>query len=120
MKPSPYASIENGLLTMRHVKNFICRTLELHAMLDDDHGMELLVARKIISLDLSVQQVFEQVWIPYQQQQGAIPMDGAAATSTVPPMRIIYRLAGLDGEATEEVVEEVRQIFCCISFSFWI
>jgi E3 ubiquitin-protein ligase UBR4 len=47
---------------MRDVKNFVCVSLDMHGLCDDDFGMELLVAGKIVSLDLTVGEVFEHVW----------------------------------------------------------
>ena len=44
------------------LKNKICHQLDLLGLLEDDYGMELLVAGNIISLDLSIAQVYEQVW----------------------------------------------------------
>ena len=37
---------------------------ELVALLEDDTGMELLVNKKIISLDLPVKDVYKKVWSP--------------------------------------------------------
>ena len=90
MNRNPYASTETGPL-MRDVKNKICRDLDLHG-LEDDNGMELIVCDKIIKLDLSIKQVYEKVWKP---ENGDCPMN------------VIYRLQGLDGEATEEIVESL-------------
>ena len=56
MTKNPYSSLEIGPL-MRDVKNKICRQLELLGLVEDDYGMELLVAGNIIALDLSVAQV---------------------------------------------------------------
>jgi E3 ubiquitin-protein ligase UBR4 len=56
MTKNPYSSLEIGPL-MRDVKNKICHQLELLGLLEDDYGMELLVAGNIVALDLSVAQV---------------------------------------------------------------
>ena len=62
MLGNPYSSAEPGLgPLMRNVKNKICMDCELVALLDDDNGMELLVNNKIISLDLSVKDVYKKV-----------------------------------------------------------
>lgn len=53
MSRSPYDSAEVGEL-MRDVKNRICRDLDLAGLLDDDFGMELLVAGNLIKLDLPI------------------------------------------------------------------
>eukprot|EP00966_Prymnesium_polylepis_P310702 7178571-Prymnesium_polylepis.1 len=59
MTKNPYCSTSVGPL-MRDVKNKICRDLDLGGLIDDDNGMELLVAGQIIKLDLSVAAVYEQ------------------------------------------------------------
>src|SRR5690606_16404813 len=74
---------------MRDVKNKICKTLDLTGLLEDDNGMELLVCNKIIKLDLTIKQVYEHVW------------------KSTEPMTVVYRLQGLDGEATEEIVDSL-------------
>eukprot|EP00299_Pterocystis_sp_00344_P012672 c6116_g1_i1.p1 GENE.c6116_g1_i1~~c6116_g1_i1.p1 ORF type:complete len:1228 (-),score=282.65 c6116_g1_i1:13-3696(-) len=99
MTRNPYSSKDCGPL-MRDVKNKICRDLELTGLLEDDNGMELLVKGQIIKLDLPVARVFEQVWIPYLRNNNADITDP-------PPMPITYRLAGLDGEATEPIIDSL-------------
>merc|ERR1711892_1050187 len=92
MLGNPYSSKEPGLgPLMREVKNKICTDCELVALLEDDNGMELLVNNKIISLDLPVKDVYQKIWL---QESG----EGE-------PMRIIYRMRGLLGDATEEFIE---------------
>ena len=94
MLGNPYSSKEPGLgPLMREVKNKICMDCELVALLEDDNGMELLVNNKIISLDLPVQEVFNKIWLP-EMGEGI-------------PMRIIYRMRGLLGDATEEFIESL-------------
>uniref|UniRef100_W5MAW8 Ubiquitin protein ligase E3 component n-recognin 4 n=1 Tax=Lepisosteus oculatus TaxID=7918 RepID=W5MAW8_LEPOC len=77
---------------MRDIKNKICQDCDLVALLEDDSGMELLVNNKIISLDLSVAEVYKKVWCPTNEGE---------------PMRIIYRMRGLLGDATEEFIESL-------------
>ena len=95
MLGNPYSSAEPELgPLMRDIKNKICTDCELVALLEDDNGMELLVNNKIISLDLPVKDVYQKVWLP-DAQEGE-------------PMRIIYRMRGLLGDATEEFIETVN------------
>lgn len=56
MAQNPYSSADVGPL-MRDVKNKICTQLEMLGLIEDDYGMELLVAGSIVSLDLSIKQV---------------------------------------------------------------
>lgn len=94
MVGNPYSSNDPGLgPLMRDIKNKICTDCELVALLEDDSGMELLVNNKIISLDLPVKDVFKKVW--------------CAENSETEAMRIIYRMRGLMGDATEEFIESL-------------
>ncbi|KAM6976924.1 E3 ubiquitin-protein ligase UBR4 [Aplochiton taeniatus] len=93
MPGNPYSSNEPGICPlMRDIKNKICQDCDLVALLEDDSGMELLVNNKIISLDLSVFEVYKKVWCPTNEGE---------------PMRIIYRMRGLLGDATEEFIESL-------------
>ncbi|XP_065191781.1 E3 ubiquitin-protein ligase UBR4-like isoform X2 [Sycon ciliatum] len=95
MQGNPYSSSDPGLgPLMRDVKNKICRDCELVALLDDDASMELLVRNKIISLDLPVKEVYKKVWC-----------DGADGAASEKVMRVVYRMTGLLGDATEEIVK---------------
>ncbi|KAJ6631770.1 Protein purity of essence [Pseudolycoriella hygida] len=92
MLGNPYPSSEAGLgPLMRDVKNKICTDCELVALLEDDNGMELLVHNKIISLDLPVKEVYKKIWLAEGGERDT--------------MRIVYRMRGLMGDATEEFVE---------------
>lgn len=92
MLGNPYPSTEAGLgPLMRDVKNKICTDCELVALLEDDNGMELLVQNKIISLDLPVKEVYKKVWLTEGGERDT--------------MRIVYRMRGLLGDATEEFIE---------------
>lgn len=94
MLGNPYPSAEPGLgPLMRNVKNKICTDCELVALLEDDNGMELLVFNKIISLDLCVKDVYKKIWL----------LNGGDRDT----MRIVYRMRGLLGDATEEFIERL-------------
>ncbi|XP_015696271.2 auxin transport protein BIG [Oryza brachyantha] len=112
MTRNPYSSAEIGPL-MRDVKNKICHQLDLIGLLEDDYGMELLVAGNIISLDLSISQVYEQVWRKHHGQtqhslSNASTLSAASSVRDCPPMTVTYRLQGLDGEATEPMIKELE------------
>ncbi|XP_074029001.1 E3 ubiquitin-protein ligase-like protein poe [Leptinotarsa decemlineata] len=95
MLGNPYSSLEAGLgPLMRDVKNKICQDCELVALLEDDNGMELLVNNKIMSLDLPVKDVYKKVWLAEGGDHEA--------------MRIVYRMRGLLGDATEEFIESLN------------
>ncbi|XP_019442749.1 PREDICTED: auxin transport protein BIG-like isoform X1 [Lupinus angustifolius] len=114
MAKSPYSSSEIGPL-MRDVKNKICHQLDLLGLLEDDYGMELLVAGNIISLDLSIVQVYELVWKKSNPSSNNVTNSNLLSPNTVasstdfPPMTVTYRLQGLDGEATEPMIKELEE-----------
>jgi E3 ubiquitin-protein ligase UBR4 len=115
MTKNPYSSTEIGPL-MRDVKNKICHQLDLLGLIEDDYGMELLVAGNIISLDLSVAQVYEQVWKKSNSQSAnslaastLLSNNAVSSSRDCPPMTITYRLQGLDGEATEPMIKELDE-----------
>ncbi len=59
MAKNPYTSTSLGK-TMADVRIKICKEMEL----SEPELVELLVAGKIISVDLSIKQVYEQVYWP--------------------------------------------------------
>lgn len=96
MTKNPYSSSEIGPL-MRDVKNKICHQLDLLGLLEDDYGMELLVAGNIISLDLSIAQVYEQVWKKSNQSSNVtnsnlLSPNAVTSSRDCPPMTVTYRL----------------------------
>ena len=108
MLGNPYSSTEQDMgPLMREIKNKICTDCELVALLEDDNGMELLVNNKIISLDLPVKDVYQKVWIPALASAGINTVSGASAGQDTEPMRIVYRMRGLLGDATEEFIENL-------------
>ena len=64
MTKNPYDSLTIRAETMRDVKNFVCASLDMHGLCDDDYGMELLVAGRIVSLDLTVREAYDGVCAP--------------------------------------------------------
>ena len=103
MTKNPYDSCAVQCETMRDVKNFICKSLDMLGLCDDDYGMELLVRGKIIALDLEVVDVYNGVWFVNSR----VTHENSPKTQT--PMEITYRLTGLDGDATEEIVSEIER-----------
>lgn len=72
--------------------------------------LEIIVAGKILSKDLKIEDVFEKVWYPFTYKQLnpdaiEIPPYEEKQCYQLPSMQIKYRLAGLDGEATEDRIE---------------
>lgn len=84
--------------------------------------LQLLVNNKIISLDLSVAEVYKKVWCPTNEvgllrfcESAALSLHASAVLNGAScclffkgePMRIIYRMRGLLGDATEEFIESL-------------
>lgn len=91
MTHNPYNSSDPGMgPLMRDIKNKICRDTEMIALMEDDNGMELLVNGNIISLSLSVRDVYDRLW--KRSNNGS-------------PMLIVYRMRGLMGDAVETFIE---------------
>lgn len=157
MSRNPYPSSSFDGPLMRDVKNKICRDLDLPGLLEDDFGMELIVAGNLVKLDLPIMGVYEHVWkgssaasmastmqttqlsrtfgfrrtshggsrAPGGHHRGgslrntilafrrvnsdrdSIDDDNRTEGRTDPPMGIVYRLSGLDGEATEPIVDSL-------------
>jgi hypothetical protein len=112
MTKNPYSSVDVGPL-MRDVKNKICNQLDLIGLLEDDYGMELLVGGSIISLDLSISQVYEQVWRKHHGQtqhclSNVSAITGASSIRDCPPMTVTYRLQ----------VSYEDQCFCFLYFKY--
>ena len=92
------------------VREKICKELELA----EPELIELLVANKIVGISLSIKSVYEQVWWPHVCKQKNpdeydIPNIEEAPASSLVPMNVTYRLAGIDGEATEDRVENLNE-----------
>jgi E3 ubiquitin-protein ligase UBR4 len=102
MTKNPYDSLAIRAETMRDVKNFVCASLDMHGLCDDDYGMELLVAGRIVALDLTVREAYDGVW---RLRRGGAAESGPGLARE--PMDVTYRLTGLDGDATEEIVSSV-------------
>lgn len=134
MLGNPYGSKDPGMgPLMRDIKNKICQECELVSLLEDDSGLELLVNNKIISLDLPVKDVHKKIVCADLAVSGSSGVSGVfnsswslSTNSNVPPeigegvagsshhghtsnigpsMKIIYRIRGLMGDATEEFIE---------------
>lgn len=105
MDHNPYSSKEIGT-TMRDVKRKICTTLNMLGVLEDDNGLELLVDGNIINLNLPIRLVYEKIWLPNHPLRGRL---GDRDAMRANPMRVIYRLQGLDGEATEPMIDAIQE-----------
>jgi len=90
---APYKASDIGT-TMSDVRNRMCKELEL----GDPNPYELLVAGNLVDLDLPIHLVFEKVWAAPIRQREA---ETRQSIGDIPPMKVILRIAGLEGEATE-------------------
>ena len=91
---------------MRDVRAKICTESRLH----EPELLELLVAGKIVGMDLPINLVYEKIWWPSlcrirNPDEYDIPNIADAQKNQLAPMEVTYRLAGVDGEATEDRID---------------
>ncbi len=106
MGKNSYTSSQFGK-TMADVRIKICKETNTA----EPELVELLVDNKLINLDLTVKQVYEQVHWPalYKQRNPeSYDIPGIEEATQLTPMIIVYRLMGIDGEATEDRVESLQ------------
>ena len=107
MSKNPYTSTSLGK-TMADVRIKICKEMELA----EPELLELLVSGKIVGMDLTIKQVYEQVFWPALCKQRdpdsyEVPNIDDAPKSSLSTMNVTFRLMGIDGEATEDRVESL-------------
>lgn len=95
---------------MADVRMKICRDCDI----GEPEMLELLVAEKIVGMNLAINSVYEQIWWPFVYKKHhpdsyEVPeIDKALAEgSTLSNMIVVFRLAGMDGEATEDRIESL-------------
>ena len=115
---------DNNEPTVRDLRQHIANSLQ---MSDSAELLELLVANKILDMNLKLRVVFQTLWKTHliesasnnsQPESGIrnLFVNGFESTSrsrinentpswALPAMNVTYRLAGVDGEATEDNVE---------------
>lgn len=76
--------------------------------------LELLVADKIVSKDLKIEDVYERIWYPHvyklkNPDEIEIPPFNPKDRTYWVPMEVKYWLAGIDGEATEDRIESLER-----------
>ena len=109
MTKNPYSSkdMENDT---RNMLNKIC--LE-HEMSHATELIEMTMCGNIVCPDLPIHLLYEKYWYPYKYKErnpddDEIPPIDTVDSSYITPMEIIYRLAGVDGEATENRIESIQ------------
>jgi hypothetical protein len=103
MGKSNYMSSQFGK-TMADVRVKICKETNTA----EPELVELLIDNKLVNMDLTVKQVYEQVHWPAlfkQRNPDAYDIPSIEEATGLTPMVIVYRLMGIDGEATEDRVE---------------
>lgn len=109
MSKNPYSINELGP-TMRDALEKVC--LE-HEMSHATELIEMIVANNIIVPDVPSHLVYEKIWYPYVYKQRnpdeyEVPPIDQVDNSYKIPMDVMYRLAGVDGEASENRVESLQ------------
>jgi len=97
--------------TMGDLRATIAKGLD---MADSKELFELLVGGKIVDVKLKVRVVAQVLWKKYviessEENGGISPSDYERIdVARFPPMVVTYRFAGLDGEATEDIVDSLE------------
>jgi len=94
-----YKSTDVGY-TMADIRAKICKECDI----GDPGPFELLVAGNLIDLDLPIHLVYEKVWVPFIKQKEE---EGQSFGPEIPPMKVVIRISGLDGEATENRISNL-------------
>ena len=102
-QPVPVRRSVDGSIDERCEEEDLSRLWIDLSLLEDENGMEWLVANKIINLNLSVRDVYKKVWLP--SLPPAPPV--TPASSKQQAMHVIYRMRGLLGDATEDIIERL-------------
>ncbi|CAN0502207.1 unnamed protein product, partial [Ectocarpus sp. 12 AP-2014] len=90
--------------TMRNLRDKIATDLD---MADAADLLELIVCGNIVGLDIPVRVVQHELWRPHILETTADDYSSDCEAESLPAMMVTYRLAGVDGEATEEVVDSL-------------
>mmetsp|Transcript_26538 Transcript_26538/g.39785 ORF Transcript_26538/g.39785 Transcript_26538/m.39785 type:complete len:1455 (+) Transcript_26538:731-5095(+) len=115
---------DNNEPRVRDLRQHIANDLQ---MSDSAELLELLVANKILDMNLKLRVVSQTLWKTYLLENASVShsestsirhlissgfdsdsrtrIDENTPVSSLPPMVVTYRLAGVDGEATEDNVE---------------
>lgn len=103
IEKNPYSSSEIGPL-MADVRRRICKDLEL----SEPDILELLVANQIVSPTLRIADVYEYIHWPHVKNSNSKFANKNLhdlSMEELPQMIVTFRLAGLDGEATEDIID---------------
>jgi hypothetical protein len=81
-------------------------------MSDSAELLELLIAGKIVAMTLDLKTLYHTLWkkhvLESSRHASSSSSSAAADSKDFPPMVVTYRLAGVDGEATEDILEETE------------
>jgi len=103
MSDNPYKASEIGT-TINDVRKKIQKTLEINTI----EVLEILVEGKILSPTLLIEDVWKKMWFKKKQKGNMVSSEVSVVdmAKLLPPMRMVYRLIGVDGEATEEHIDK--------------
>ncbi len=107
MARNPYPTTDLGK-TMGDVRLKICKEVDLA----EPELIEMVVAGQLIGVECLVSLVYEQVWWPFifrrnNPDEEVVPPIEEMKPSDLVAMDLTYRLAGIDGEAQEDRVENL-------------
>ncbi|CAN0392003.1 unnamed protein product, partial [Discosporangium mesarthrocarpum] len=93
--------------TMRDLRTHIASDLDMANAVD---LLELLVCGNIVGPDIPLRVVQQEVWRRHILETTAEDYTSDCEAEALPAMTVTYRLAGVDGEATEEVIDSLEDI----------
>merc|ERR1719354_366771 len=102
MKHRSYSAKDFRGSTMQAVQMKIAQ--ELGTVGETGELLELLVSDRIIDTKLPIAEVVEKVWRVAQAEE---EMGDRLPEDSLTPMVVVYRISGLNGEATEDIVNEL-------------
>lgn len=108
MTKNPYSSKEMDNDTLKIIEK-ICTEHEMSAL----EMIEVIMCNNIICAGLPIHLVYEKIWYPFYYKsrnpdEYEVPPISTADKSYLVPMEMTYRLAGVDGEATENRLESLQ------------
>jgi len=96
--------------TVKDLRKIICNNPRMR---NTEQILEVVVGDNVLGLDLDLKLVYELVWWPYIQKLKApdikdIPSIGNAKNEELEPMKVVYRLIGIDGESVEQKIDKLE------------
>ena len=101
MRDNPYKASDIGI-TVNDIRIKIQKTIGIQSV----DVLEILVENKILAPKLLIEDVWTKIWSPkHLNKFSDQSLSLFEKARLIPPMKTVYRLIGVDGEATEDHIE---------------